>query len=416
MPGRPVQGAHRVTAQSGVMSALQVLIAGGGIGGLAAALGCARAGCEVRLYERAPAFSEVGAGVQLGPNVTGILRDWGLGDELQVVAAFPEQLQARSALTGEVLGQLPLGARSIERYGAPYVTVHRADLHRALARAAMRDERIHVNLNQPVTDFSDAAGAVTLTIGATYRVEGDVLVAADGVWSPIRQALIKDGPPRVTGHLAYRAMLRTADLPPALRANQVTAWLGPHVHVVQYPVRHGEWTNVVAIVEGAPPSDAHDWDHGANQADLMRALGRVCAPLQELLEAAPGASLNAATWRLWALADRPPVRGADQMARGLVALAGDAAHPMRPFLAQGAGMAIEDAAELGRAMAMDAVDVPTRLKRYALARWERCARVQARSARNGQIFHSTGLMRVGRDALMRVMGARLMDVPWLYGR
>ena len=184
MPGRPVQGAHRSTAQSGVMSASQVLIAGGGIGGLAAALGCARAGCEVRLYERAPAFSEVGAGVQLGPNVTGILRDWGLGDELQAVAAFPDQLQARSALTGEVLGQLPLGARSIERYGAPYVTVHRADLHRALARAAMRDERIHVNLNQPVTDFPDAAGAVTLTIGATYRVEGwEFTVGGDNVFN-----------------------------------------------------------------------------------------------------------------------------------------------------------------------------------------------------------------------------------------
>ena len=199
-----------------------------------------------------------------------------------------------------------------------------------------------------------------------------------------------------------------------LAANEYIPHVGDYIWFYYYNRTVG--TDHVAIVEGVPPSDAHDWDHGANQADLMRALGRVCAPLQELLEAAPGASLNAATWRLWALADRPPLRGADQMARGLVALAGDAAHPMRPFLAQGAGMAIEDAAELGRAMAMDAVDVPTRLKRYALARWQRCARVQARSVRNGQIFHSTGLMRLGRDALMRVMGARLMDVPWLYGR
>ena len=143
-------------------------------------------------------------------------------------------------------------------------------------------------------------------------------------------------------------------------------------------------------------------------------MGATCAPLRELIAAVPDATVNDHAWRLWALADRPPVEGAEHMACGLVALAGDAAHPMRPYLAQGAGMAIEDAAELARALAMDAVDVPTRLKRYALARWQRCARVQARSIRNGQIFHSTGLVRLGRDASIKLLGERILDVPWLY--
>ena len=173
--------------------------------------------------------------------------------------------------------------------------------------------------------------------------------------------------------------------------------------------------NVVAIVHGAPPADAENWDHGANAADLQRATGAVCAPLRDLLAAAPAASLNPQAWRLWTLADRAPVRAPGEMARGHVALLGDAAHPMPPYLAQGAGMAIEDAAELGRALAMDAVDVHTRLARYAQARWQRVARVQARAIRNGRIFHATGLVRVGRDTSIRLLGERILDVPWLYG-
>lgn len=393
----------------------QLLIAGGGIGGLAAALAVARAGWAVRLYERAPVFSEVGAGVQLGPNVTRILRDWGLEDELVAVAAFPDRLQVRSAGSGAELGVLALGARALERYGAPYATIHRADLHQLLHQAASRQARVHLNLNRELGDFADDGKSVTLGIGAGPRVEGDLLLGADGVWSRVRQQLLGDGPPRLTGHLAYRAMLRQSALPPALRSSQVTAWLGPRLHVVQYPVRHGDWMNVVAIVHGAPPADVQDWDHHANAADLQRALGATCSPLQALVAAATEASVNPQAWRLWVLADRPPVTGPQQLACGLVALAGDAAHPMRPYLAQGAGMAIEDAAELARALAMDAIDLPTRLQRYALARWQRVARVQARSTRNGQIFHSTGLLRLGRDASIRLLGERILDVPWLYG-
>ncbi|MDO5623373.1 MAG: FAD-dependent monooxygenase [Pseudomonadota bacterium] len=396
------------------MSTPEILIAGGGIGGLAAALATARAGCEVRVYERASAFSEVGAGIQLGPNVTRILHGWGLQDELQAVAAYPTQLQVRSATSGDTLGALPLGERAVQRYGAPYATVHRADIHQLLYRAASCDERVHLKLDHWLADYAEHGDAVRLTTVRGLQVEGDALIGADGLWSRVRQQLLGDGPPRVTGHLAYRAMLQASELPAALRANQVTAWLGPRLHVVQYPVRRGEWMNLVAIVHGDPPADAQGWDHGANATELQHALGEVCAPLRELIAAAVPASVNEHPWRLWALADRPPVAGAHEMARGRVALLGDAAHPMPPYLAQGAGMAIEDAAELARALAMDAVDLPTRLARYALARWQRTARVQARATRNGRIFHSTGLVRVGRDASIRLLGERLLDVPWLY--
>ena len=389
---------------------MQALIAGGGIGGLSAALACARAGWSVRLHERAPFFSEIGAGVQLGPNAVKLLHGWGLADALAGVAAFPEQLEVRSALAGDLLGQLRLGTVMTRRYGAPYATVHRADLHGVLLDAA-RQAGVLLRLNHALDGFSQDADAVRVQSGDDPPVEADVLVGADGLWSPVRQWLLGDGPPRATGHLAYRALVRQAALPQALRCNQVTAWLGPQLHVVQYPVRGGDWLNVVAIVQDAAPPGLDGWDHGSDGAGLRAALAGVCAPLQDLVQAIPA-------WGLWSLCDRPPMQGACQHALGRVALLGDAAHPMRPYLAQGAGMAIEDAAELGRVLtqALDAaMDVPTMLQRYALNRWQRNARVQQRAIRNGQVFHASGVVRWGRDMSMKLLGERLLDLPWLYG-
>jgi salicylate hydroxylase len=184
--------------------------------------------------------------------------------------------------------------------------------------------------------------------------------------------------------------------------------MGPRLHVVQYPVRRGELLNLVAIVHGPAPSDMTLWDHAANAADLARALGDVCGDLKALIEAVPA-------WRLWPLCDRVPMRGAHQQAQGAVALLGDAAHPMRPYMAQGAGMAIEDADALGQCLAMPGADVPAKLAHYAQLRWQRNARVQQRAIRNGQIFHAQGLLRWGRDTSMRLLGEGLLDVPWLYG-
>lgn len=395
--------------------AQQLLVAGGGIGAMATATALSRIGWDVRLFERAEAFAEVGAGLQLGPNVTHILHTWGLEQELAAVAAFPDRLQLRCATSGAELGVLSLGRRSLQRYGAPYATVHRADLHALLLRAASSHAGVRIRNGQTVLGYEDEGEVVRIRTSDERDIEGDALIGADGLLSAVRQQLLGDGPPRMVGDLAYRSMLHAPSLPAALRLNQVTAWLGPDLHVVQYPVRGGRAMNVVALIHGPAPADPHGWDHSANTALLYRALKGCCHPLRELIASAEELSLNEHPWRMWVLADRPPVTAAHQMARGLVALLGDAAHPMRPYMAQGAGMAIEDAFELAHALGMTAIDVPTRLRRYALTRWQRVGRVQARSERNGRIFHARGLMRLGRNASMRVLGERLLDVPWLYG-
>ncbi len=393
---------------------MEVVIAGGGIGGLAAALAASRAGCDVRVLERAAAFSEVGAGVQLGPNVTRVLDAWGLHDALRSVAAFPARLQVRSAEGGGVLGELPLGQAMATQYGAPYATVHRADLHGLLLEALTQHADIDMHAGRALQSFSQSAEAVRLHTATGPDIECDALIGADGLWSTVRQQMLGDGLPQRTGHLAYRALVTQAALPSLLRSNDVTVWLGPRLHVVQYPVRSGEQLNVVAFVHGEVADDAGariDWDHSANRSNLLAVLGGTCAGLRSLMEAIPA-------WRLWVMYDRPTMHGAHQHARGRVALLGDAAHPMRPYLAQGAGMAIEDAAELGNALSQAravAFDVPALLQRYALNRWQRNSRVQKRALRNGQIFHAEGVMRWGRDASIKLLGAKVLDMPWLYG-
>lgn len=391
----------------------QVLVAGGGIGGLAAALGASRAGWEVRLYERAAAVNEVGAGVQIGPNVVRRLQAWGLQQALQAVAAFPDRLQVRNAASGRELAVLPLGSTAVERYGAAYATIHRADLQGLLLAAVTDSTDTQLHLGHTLDAFTEGDGVVTVRTSQGKAVEGDALIGADGLWSRTRTQLLGAVPPRVTGHLAYRALVPQQSLPAALRTGQVTAWLGPRLHAVQYPVRRGELQNLVVIVQGPAPQDLQNWDHAANATDLEQALRGTCTALQDLVRGVNAAAASPG-WRLWPLCDRPPVQSADDMARGLVALLGDAAHPMRPYLAQGAGMAIEDAAELQRALAMHDLEVPLRLRRYALNRWQRNARVQARSIRNGRIFHATGPVRWGRDLSLRLLGERLLDVPWLY--
>ncbi len=394
--------------------AYQALVAGGGIGGLAAALACARAGWEVRLYERAAAFGEVGAGIQLGPNVTRRLGQWGLSKGLADLAVFPERLQVRDAHAGQVLATLRLGDTMRARYGAPYATIHRADLH-ALLLQAVQGTPTALHLGMQAVGAEQTEDSVLLELRDARPAKGQLLVGADGLWSAVRAALLNDGPPRLTGHLAFRALLPQAELPEALRSQQVTTWLGPAMHLVQYPVRGGEWLNVVAFLHGAPPAtsnpddaDSSRWDHAADPAALQAAMAGCCTPLRDLVAAVP-------TWRMWVMLDRPPIQGPQQQAVGRIALLGDAAHPMRPYLAQGAGMAIEDAACLGSLLATAEGQVQPALQRYALQRWSRNARVQARALRNGRIFHAQGAMRAGRDIAMQVLGEKLLDMPWLYG-
>ena len=385
----------------------QVVIAGGGIGGLAAAVACAQRGVPVQLLERAAQLSEVGAGIQIGPNVTRILQAWGLGEALAQVAAFPKQLQARDAQTGQVLGSLRLGERAQALYGAPYATIHRADLQSLLHGAALA-EGVQVRLDQTVHGWRETADGLEVRTADGPSLQADALIGADGVWSAVRQQLLGDAPARFTGHLAYRALVAQADLPAHLRSDQVTVWMGPRLHVVHYPVRSGQWLNLVAIVHGAKPEQSQDWDQAGHTQALMQAMGAVGRDLHDRLASVPA-------WRQWALHDREPLSAPSQMAQGRVALLGDAAHPMRPYLAQGAGMAIEDAQVLAQCLSAGGVSVTQQLQAYAEQRWARNARVQARAIRNGRIFHAQGALALGRNLSMRFMGERVMDQPWLYG-
>ncbi|MDM0012696.1 FAD-dependent monooxygenase [Variovorax sp. J22P168] len=386
-----------------------ILIAGGGIAGLASALALARRCHRIDLFEQAVAFAEVGAGIQLGPNVTRRLQALGVYEALTRVAARPDALVVRSAFDDRELARLPLGNAMLRSYAAPYLCVHRADLHALLLAAVRGSGAVTLTTAARIGQVAARSQAVSVSSTDDRVWEGDALVGADGLWSTVRaKVLAQDAPPQATGHTAWRALVDMAALPPALRSTQVRVWLGPRLHAVAYPVRRGEALNVVVLAEAAPVGDARDWDQAASLSSLQAATGRTAAGLQALLEAVPA-------WRAWTLNDRDPLQGPAQMADERIALVGDAAHPMLPYLAQGAGMAIEDAVALAEALdGGDAAAVPAAWARFAELRWQRNAQVQARARRNGEIFHATGPLRWGRDAALRLLGARLLDVPWLY--
>lgn len=403
----------------------ELLIAGGGIAGLAVALAAAKANWSAHLFECDREFSEFGAGVQMGPNVTRCLERWGLMPALDKVAVRPECLYAHSAVSGHKLAGMSLGKTIEQRYGSPYLTIHRADLHKVLLAAAKEHpQRIHIHSGEVVSNiFNDSQNdgenngknnGISISTTNFSRVSGSALVIADGIWGQLRGVVVADKQAvEPTGHLAYRALLPIEAAPQRWRSAQVNLWLGPKWHVVHYPVAAGAYLNIVILIEGAAPVDITSWDHAANAQDLSRAMRGSCAALQELL-----ASVNEAQvqWRLWPLSGRAPISGAHDMASGLAALAGDAAHPMLPYLAQGAGMAIEDASVLGRVLQeCQGNAVEECLQRYAKQRWARCARVQQKSWRNAEIFHATGALRLARDMSMRLLGERLMDMPWLWG-
>jgi len=397
--------------------AANILVAGGGIGGLAAAIALARRGHAVEILEQSAQFAEVGAGIQLGPNVTRRLRAMDLLDQVQALAACPQALAVHSADTGSLVARLPLADAALRKYGSPYLCIHRADLHRVLLDAAKATAGIALHAGACITRVTTRAQAVEVQTQDMRAWTGDGLLGADGLWSAVRPHVVQAcDPPRATGHTAWRALCPADEVPAALRSADVRVWLGERMHAVAYPVRGGDALNLVVLAEtdagpgagGALREDPRDWDQQANLDALRRAVGERCGGVRPLIDAMPH-------WRAWRLHDRPPLRGARDMARERMALLGDAAHPMLPYLAQGAGMAIEDAACLGECLAdADAAELPGALARYAGLRWRRNAQVQQRSRKNAEIFHYGGPMRLARDAALRVLGTRLLDAPWLY--
>lgn len=387
-----------------------VLVAGGGIGGLAAAFALARQGVSLTVVEQAAAFGEVGAGLQLGPNALRVLTDWGLRGAVDAVAAWPDTLLVRDAAGGRTLGQMRLGSAFAQRHGQPYACLHRADLHALLRQAAQAQAGVEWRLATRVASVTERSDTVRVLLDNDEAVVCAAAIGCDGLWSRVRQAVVDTAAPVPTGHIAYRGLIPAAALPVALRAPRVQVWLGPRLHVVHYPVRRGEAFNLVAVVhaQGSAPDDAQSWSEPATRADLQAALGPLHRDLAAWLDAVPA-------WTRWVLHERVPLSGPHGMANGRLALLGDAAHPMRPYLAQGAAMALEDAWALGRlAGAPGLADWPQRFERYATLRWARNAQVQHRSRRNGTVFHARGPLRWARNAAMALLGERLLDNPWLY--
>jgi len=393
-----------------VASSRTVIVAGAGIGGLTAALAIARHGLHVTVFDQAQRLEETGAGIQLSPNASRILIALGLGEQLRRHVVAPEELRIMNARTARVLARAPLGAVAEKRYGAPYWVIHRGDLQAVLIDAVRVHPGIVLNLGARVEDFAlNEDGVTVFARSAQHRVEdrGVALIAADGLWSSLRRRLGHRREPRFARRTAWRALARADALMPELRAPAVNLWFGTRAHLVHYPVRGGSLINVVAIVRD-------DWREPGWSAPGERAeiLARYRTPMWS---AVPRAILAAPEhWQKWALYDRPPLA---RWGKGAVTLLGDAAHPMLPYLAQGAAMAIEDAAVLAQRLA-DARDDPAgAMRRYERQRRERAARAQRAARRNGIVYQLGGPGAFLRTlALTAIGGERLLArYDWLYG-
>jgi salicylate hydroxylase len=394
-----------------------ILLVGGGLGGLATALALGQAGVATQLFEQSPAFTEVGAGIGLGPNALRRLQGWGVGAALHAKGFVPSQLEVMDAKTGQQLGCLPMAKTFEQRYGAPYLTIHRADLHQVLLKAVQTEEKTQLHLGHRLQQLQSQTSCVDSQWqdpqGRVVEHVSQALIGADGINSKLRELAWPSSQLQASGHWAYRTLLPRHTLPAAWRGDAMGLWLGPRLHVVHYPVRGGEWLNVVVLVETSDSAQTPGWDSQRSAAqtahDLQTALRGSCSRLQDLVRMSE-------SWRAWALFDRHPLQSADDVAQGRLALLGDAAHPMLPYLAQGAGMAIEDADTLAQCWMQAGLSVEQRLHAYAQARWQRVAKVQARARRNARLFHASGALAWGRDLGMRWGGATVMDMPWLYGR
>lgn len=381
-----------------------ILIAGGGIGGLTLALSLAKRGIACQVFEQRDSVPHEGAGIQIGPNGTRILASLDVADALRPLAGVPHCLRVLDGESGRPLTEMPLGQSIADRQGAPYWVAHRSDLLGTLEAAARREPLIRIKMGAGVTGVQDASDRVIADTGDA-RHEGAALIAADGIWSKLRAAHFDPTRPKFEGKCAARAVIARSDAPSGLRANATMAWLAPGAHVVHYPIRGGRDIAIIVIV--SEDAENRDWSTEVVAEWVTSRTRGFHTSLQQLI-AVPK------DWRKWSLHSLPPP---SRIAAGRVALLGDAAHPVLPFLAQGGVMAIEDAAVLARDIAAAHGDIPAALARYQHERIPRVTRVAAASRRNGEIYHMGGVMAVARNVAMRTLGGRrIIDrYDWLYG-
>jgi 2-polyprenyl-6-methoxyphenol hydroxylase-like FAD-dependent oxidoreductase len=392
-------------AQTNHQGEQPILIAGGGIGGLAAAYALAAKGIPVRVLEQAPEFKELGAGIQLGPNIFRAVEKIGLKDALLADVWRPGALEMRCALSGAQVTRVPLDQRFTDRFQQPYAVTHRADIHAVFLKACEGNNLVTLETQRQVEGFAQDNDGVTVTLQSGERIRGRALIGCDGVWSKIRQQIVGDGKPRVSGHIAYRAVLKRDEVPADLWQPDVILWAGPRTHLVHYPLRRGELYNLVAVFH----SDRYfeGWNAEADAEVLWAHFKGQRPEVLRMLE-------RIETWRMWVLCDREPIKDWSQ---GRVALLGDAAHPMLQYLAQGACMATEDAVWLAEKVAEEPHDLPAAFKAYVQGRYLRTARVQIMARVYGDFYHARGPAAELRD---QMLGGRSAEqsydgMAWLYG-
>jgi 3-hydroxybenzoate 6-monooxygenase len=383
----------------------QVLIVGGGIGGLSAALALARQGIPSQVIEQAAAFKEIGAGIQLGPNVFRMFETLGLTDPIGALAVFPENLIMFDSVTGEEVTRIPLDDAFRKKFHYPYALIHRADFHNVLLEHCRTSNLIKLDAAQKIVDIDESdSGIMAKAVGGkAYR--GAALIGADGLWSTIREIVVGDGKPKPAGHITYRAVLPTSEIPEPYRRRDMVLWAGEKVHFVLYPLRTGELFNLVAVFHSNRYEEG--WDSYGDPAELHERFAQTCAPVRALLA-------KIESWRMWVLCDRPPIK---DWSRGRITLLGDAAHPMLQYLAQGACMAVEDAVCLAdQAVAMDG-DYAAAFRAYQQMRYLRTGRVQIMARVYGEFYHAGGVAKELRNLMLgsRTPDDAMAGMEWLYG-
>ena len=390
-----------------------IFIAGAGIGGLTASLSLAAKGFRVVVLEKAERLEEAGAGLQLSPNASRILVGLGVRERLGSRSVMPESICIMSARAGREIARLPLGEAAASKAGAPYWVVHRADLQAALQALVNDHPDIDLRLGCQFEDVAPHAKGLTVVQrsgGSRHQELALALIGADGIWSSVRHHLFPDVQPQFSGLIAWRGTLDATQLPREYTSRRVQLWMGPNAHLVAYPISGARQINVVAVVPGTWNRPGWSAPGAANEIKKAFASSRWPGPARMMIGAVDD-------WRKWALFTVPD---GGEWTAGAIALLGDAAHAMLPFAAQGAGMAIEDAAVLakclGEGVGESAAGIPAALKRYERLRRSRVARVQRTARRNGMVYHLNGVAALARDLFIRSMGPQRMLArqDWIY--